>query len=622
MNKSAIFVIITILIAMGVARAEWKVVDARWRPDANPWAKSQVWQGFLWDEGWRHNEQFYPKYFRPAGSAHVILKNSSAKAARLALLEVNGQPLSEVATTPTKAAPVIWYRVESPWQSGKMPSPGEPAAGDWTTVPGGGWAECTLRLRESPSKPLELVFSADGEKLKVSVPCNPPRTRFESISFSPDIDRIYVYVSALDGKPLKPGTLFLDGEETKAAWTAGPAPGSLILAEAQIKPAWEYGSHHLIEVALPSGQRMAQPIRVWDSYFSTALFGTVNAEKTKAAREHGINTYITGGMTPDLEAQNLNVIAVGQPGEGRPHTKSQGGVLFYYNHDEPDAHDFGKGEELPVMDRLGVCALDEVLPTIRYQRAKDPRTPNLVLVDNTYKPLHWYVYGQIADVFSTDPYVPLNGRNPDYVKHAVEVARDASAPRPLLPVLWACGLKANDGRKGDRPPSASEERIMAAYALGSGVKGLGYFIDLTKVTGEGKFTGLMDVKPLWEEVGRINRDALALAPYISIGCPTGPARVNGDAWVRTLLCGRDHMVLTVVNETHRIDFSKPSAPATRKMLSNVRVSVPLPPHFRKCRVSEVRNGKFLPAQATVNNGTLRMRIDKLDAARMFLISSQ
>ena len=112
--KTYIPMLVAAFSLAGSASAKWQVVDARWRPDANPYAKRQVWQGFEWREGWHEKEQFYPKYAIPSGSVHVILKNASATADSITLTHVDGKPLADVCTTQKKAGPVVWYRVESP----------------------------------------------------------------------------------------------------------------------------------------------------------------------------------------------------------------------------------------------------------------------------------------------------------------------------------------------------------------------------------------------------------------------------------------------------------------------------------------------------------------------------
>ena len=608
--------------------ADWRALDARWRPDANPWAKQQVWEGYLWSEGWSERDQFYPQHCHPAGSLHVILRNASKRSDTILLTHVDGAPIADVATSPERAGRVIWYRVESP-RLGSPETGADRNDAQWSQmepaeVAPGGWAECSIRLRSLPKRAARLRFQlGSGGTLEAPVAIKAPRVRFESISFSSRIDRAFIYLRSLDGKRIGKGSVQLDGRnaDRTSRWTQGTALGDFVLLDVKLQPPWESGSHHLIEVHLHDGQQLVQPVRAWDGYFAIGLYGVLEPDRVKAAKAHGINAYFSGGISPMLDELSLNVVPAYNVGEGRTRTAKQSGVLYYQNKDEPDAHDFTRGEALPVMQRLGVNAQAEVLPLMRYQRARDPQTPNLLLVDNTYKPLQWYVYGQIPDIYCTDPYVPLNGRQVDYVPRALEAARDACTPRPLVSVLWACGLSGQGRRLGDRPPTPEEERMMVFYAVGCGVKGIAYFIDLTATTGEGQFSGLSDNKPLWEEVERTNRDLAALAPHLSIGCPMAPPRADGNIWWRSLLCGPDHVVLIVVNQNHYIGFETKYTYAWHEPARNASISLALPNHFRRCQVVEISGGRLRPMRSTVRGSELRLQLDKVDTARAFLISA-
>ena len=618
---------LAILIFAAPASADWKVVAARWNPDANPWAKNQVWQGYIWSEGWSEEEQFYPENMKPAGSIHVILRNDSKSQDTILLTQIDGTPIGDIITKPDRAGRIIWYRVESPKSGPRKPVHREDE--EWkiiepSKVEPGGWAECTIRFRTPPTKSVELRFRTGAGDLDVSAPMTASRTRIESVCFSPGIDRLYVYLRALDGKRIAKGNLSLDGCTVSSDWSPGPAPGDLMLVQAKLGPKWEYGSHHLIDVVLPRGERLACPVRAWDSFFAVGLFGTMDAAHVANAKTHGINTYFSAGVSDLLNQNGLNVVPSHNVGEGRDRTPTQSGVLFYYNMDEPDAHDFNLGEALPVMDRLGCHAMETVLPTIRYQRERDPRVPNLVLVDNTFKPLNHYVYGQTPDIYSTDPYVPLNGRQLDYVYRALDVARDACAPRPVISVLWACGLASPSKRLGQRPPTAEEERMMAFYALGCGVKGVGYFADITSETGEGKFLGASDIESLWTEIGRTNQDIRALSPYLSIGCPIPASIPSGKVWARTILCGPNNIVLIVVNKDHWIGFETKYEHAWHTPAEDVALSIPLPPSFRTCTIREIKDGKLVgSAECGVRSaelGRAEFRLASVDTARAFVIS--
>jgi len=586
------------------AQAQWEVVDARWRPDANPWVEKQVWDGWIWSEGWGEDEQFYPKYFKPAGSLHVILRNESARAAKVELTDIDGVPLQDVLTSPQLAGRVVWHLI----------LPEQVEAGEWT--------ECTVRLRSVPKEDVRLGFRIGvAKRVEVSVPIKARRVRLESISFSPRIDRLYIYIRSLDGGKIRGEAVRFDGKDVTGScrWTEGPKQSALSLVEVELETPWRLGTYHLVEVDLSDGSRLAYPIRAWDNYFMIGLFGDIELERVKDAKAHGLNTYVLSREHSILDELGINYVARYGVGEGRQRSSEQSGTLFYNNIDEPDVHDVTAGRALPYMDRLGVNAEFKVLPRFRYHLEKDSRTPSMVLTDNTYKPLNYYVYGQTSDIFCTDPYVPLSGDQVDLIAHSLEVARDACAPCPLVATLWVTSI-GGDPQKG-RPPLPEEERIMVFYALGCGIKGLSYYADRDSKTKAEELSGVSHNKPLWEELGRINADVSVLRPYLSIGCPISVPQENEKVWSRSLLCGRDHMVVVVVNKGHYIAYNTKRAFAWNIPASDVEITMSLPGHFRHCRIQEVKDGALIPAKGNVKRGKLHLTLDRVDTARAFLVSA-
>lgn len=574
-----------------------------WRPDANPFAARQIWQDFAWAEGWDDQVQFYPDHFKPAGSLHVILGNGANKPVRLLLTHVDGKTVTELATTAEKIGPVIYQWVE----------PEQVAPGAWT--------ECVVRLRAAPQADVRLTFQADASTpFDVLVPLKPRKNRLEAIAFSSAIDRVYLYVRSLDASPVGDAAVELDGKPVVQGVrrTDGPAGSGMALLDVTLEPAWESGSFHLLQVSIAGGDRMVQPVRAWDNYFSIGLFGTQTKEKIAAAKAHGFNTYVWGGSTDLLDEQSMNYILTGPLGAGRPHTAQQTGLLAYYNIDEPDCHDALEIKTLPLLDRLGVNAMKAVIPTIRQQRAAAPRMPNLLLANNTYKPLNWYVYGQLADIYATDPYVPISAEQIDRVPNSLLVARDACAPHPLIAVIWAT---ANSGHRWcKRPPTAQEERMMVFYALGSGINGLSYFADYD-IEGEGgKFLALSNNKELFEEVGRVNRDVAALVPYLATACPLPGPQKHEQVWIRSLMCGPEAMAVVVVNKDHTIRFNTVSHAAYHAPAGDVSFSVPVAAHLQKGKVLEVKDGKLIPFAAEMRDGQAVFKLDVVDTARAFVIT--
>lgn len=599
--------------------AGWSVVNARWRPDENKFAKEQVYNAWQWREGWKDAPQLYPEHLVMSGSIHVILRNLGDKPESVRLSEVDGQPLSEICTTPTRAGRVVWYKVEAPRME-KVPDSWD----EQKDVPPGEWVDVSLRLRYYPTKPVVLGFTSGSKsRFEVNVDPTPAKSRLESISFSPNIDRIYIYLRDLSGQTQYPtGRVLLEGQELTAAttWTPGPKNSGLVLAEVKLDKPLEYGKFHLLDVYVP-GARMVHPLRAWDCHFGIGLYGQATPDRVKAAREHGIDTYY-GGRRDEVMNEFEMCTAPCVTENEKQRKPGDWGLLYYYNWDEPDCWDFHEGEALPPLDRLGVCAHLKVMPVLQNQRRYLPRSLNLILCDNTYKPANWYCYGQIADVFGNDAYVTTMGKDFGYIPAALECARDASTPRPLVAVLWACSEGGRSRNWGGNNPLPEEERLNVFYSLGSGAKGISYFIDLTQKPGEGTLVGVTEFPALWAEIARINKDVRALAPYLAIGCPAGPAKIQGRAWTRSVMCGPDKLVFVAVNTQDIASKKGKVLTSFVKPLKDVKLSFELPTSFKNCAVSEVVGGKLVPVKVTVRDGKAYLALGELKAARAFVVSSK
>jgi hypothetical protein len=598
---AAIFAILLVLACAAIpAAAKWSVISASWRPDENPWAKQQVWDGWYWAEGWSNPEQFFPKYFQPAGSIHVILRNDSSQPASLKLEDLDGE--RNILTDLNTAGRVVW-RSFFPRET----TPGE-------------WAECILRLRQRPTKDVKVGLMSGNERVDVTVPVKPSRVRLESLSFSPNIDRLYIYLRGLDGSLPKPGGVRLDqGQKISCKWTPGPKGSGLVLAEVALKPAWQLGSYHLVQVFLADGSSLAYPVRAWDNFFMIGLFGSDDITHVREAKARGINTYVHPRDTAMMDSLGINYVPGWAGGKGRTRIPGkQSGNVVYYNLDEPDGADTGASKTLPYMDRLGLMAQREVLPRFWEQYDADPATPALLLVNNTYKPLNYYVYGQCVDVFCSDPYVPLGGDQCEYIAHAMECVRDASAPCPTVATLWCTYMRNRPGAQF-RPPTPEEERLMAFYAVGAGAKGIFYFADRDTPTGE-ELEGVFHNRPLWDEMGRINHDIATLAPYLSIGCPIGEPKETDKVWYRTIMCGPKTMVLIVVNKGHHIGYNTQKGFAWNFPARDAQVPVRLPAQFNKCRIQEVSGGKLHSFGSEIKGNEFALKMDTINTARAFVIT--
>ncbi|MHA1574308.1 MAG: hypothetical protein ACTSX8_09965 [Alphaproteobacteria bacterium] len=210
---------------------------------------------------------------------------------------------------------------------------------------------------------------------------------------------------------------------------------------------------------------------------------------------------------------------------------------------------------------VGATAM-EMIARAEFYQSLDPRTLTTCLVDNTYTPANWFTYGQLADIFDTDPYVrPSRRRKANFysVYRRSVLACRASEPNPCFITLWMGWV---GGHR--RCYTESEERIMVCYALGAGARGINYFIHSSSAGDYSVMTGVLafpkgpererarkQALALWEGVARINSQLSAAGKWLAYAYPVDAIlKKPSGVWARALLCANGAMVVVLVNQNH------------------------------------------------------------------------
>ncbi len=329
----------------------------------------------------------------------------------------------------------VWWKVEPP------------------SLPPGGFAEVTIRLRRQTSSPLrvQVLATQTAWEAQVSPAASP---RFMGISFSPALDTVFCYVlhpqnpglrraevkSPTDqSRPTRAGLhqrqgpapatqagtapmkVLLDGADVTARTTIA-ADKAVNLTPLVIRPAQPLtrGSFHFFEAVFADGSTALAGIRAWSDDLVYGMWGYVNHGTTAQQR---VDYYLG-----DLQRHNVNAVMQSYGGEVGDFLAGQSGVehsrttgiramrnwpgnvldpVYYFLKDEPDAHDYAVNELQPTQ-RLGSLGQDLVRRSHQI-RQRDPAPPHLLNLDNTYKPENWYMYAQLPDVCCADPYLPGAG---------------------------------------------------------------------------------------------------------------------------------------------------------------------------------------------------------------------
>jgi hypothetical protein len=509
---------------------------------------------------------------------------------------------------------------------------GEPVwwKADPDTVPPGGFADVTVRLRRNPpTEALKLAVICGETTLPLRVEVKKTQPCLAGVSFSQDFGDVLTYVRSSDRKAAVPSRLFIDGQEVTRQSTilSDPTLDTVVMATKLAKPV-ERGSHHYFQVDFADSSRAVAGLRATADEFRYGMWGYIN--KGNLPRERA------DYFLKDMEAHNINLLMYSLSKEVIDFMIGQEGVaysqrtgirmmaswpgnarkpVYYFLLDEPDAHDYAVNM-LEANVRLGSLG-QGLVEKAKQIRARDPVPPLLLNIDNTYKPENWYLYAQLPDVMCADPYYSAELEStlrkhpeelryfdkPAYVYGVASICRWACAPRPLHIIL---NCVRDDNKKNPfRFSTPVEKRIEVYYALAGGATSLSYWwytpYDECYGVGGDDARG----KALWKEMGVLGAEVRTAGPVIMRSCPAElPVQASPNLWVRTLLAGTDSVIVLVVNDTSRGNKEG----TTIQTVSPAEVSVQVPAWLNNVQAVEVDSGgvKVVPCRQEGNKAVLNL----------------
>ncbi|MCS7224425.1 MAG: hypothetical protein NZ959_07705 [Armatimonadetes bacterium] len=589
--------IVGALLLSGVAVGQTdgvRVDTAFYRPDRGT--------AFDWFEDAKDIQNYYKEHDRSSGTAEVYLHNRTTRPLTVRRLIVDGRDTTIV----EKGGPIVWWRLR--------PSPLPPKA----------FGELLIRLRDAPSKPLSLTLHFDdGTNLSLTVPIRPPSVRLEGITFDSN-GHLHAFLE-LAGESKsgheKVTEVWLDGEKvTQKSRILSPRFWQNICPVVIQPPrTLPYGSFHYLRIDTTVGTAAAV-FRARDDFFPLGSYGYVTP-KEYALNE--VNLYVSfSALTKDqLDQLNLfglkGVSSLTGDGQPREDNKNHRSLWAYYLMDEPDVHDYGV-QELPHQKRVGAFAMELVRRDhLCYQQ--DPSTLTFLTVNLTYKPANWFCYGRIADVLNTDPYALHIGWSTRTVFEVAETARRACAPNPMTityQAFWIEPVKEPSKARFPRMPFPEEVRIMMAYALAGGAKGLISYIHCTERYPDQIFWGATDYPDVWTAIGRFYKEMTLIAPVIVRSHPLDMAKSLTDGVFVRALIASDALLLVCINERGGSlpDWfvSRPVAPVSLEVL--------IPPWLKPQSVFEVRNGSFVPLKSRADGDRIVVTLPRLTTTSLILLT--
>jgi len=626
-----------------MAPAPVEIIAARIRqdvpfPEFNP----------LWSESFELQDE-------PARTAKPVLgatikafiRNTSATNFPVASVSFESADLAHaIAFAKTKTARMypanLRFSELSTNQVRELTNAGDPTwwKADPAVVAPGGYSEVTIRLRRLPAK--ESVSLSIGQaSVRLQIQGQTPERSFRSLSFGPALDKVYAYLHG-PARMGRPARIFIDDADDSAhCVSAADTNLDLVPLVISLSTPLARGSFHCFRAEWADGSMAVAGSRAFHDDLVYGMWGYINKGNTEEER--------TRFYLNDLKEHNVNAVMYSYGGGVGDHLSGKSGLtnsrawgiramrtwpgkdlnpLCYFLKDEPDAHDYAVSQ-LEAPKRLG--ALGQAVVQLGNEiRERDPVTPQLVNVDNTFKPENWYMYGQLPDIYCADPYFQEQQKivwskrpsraghflKPTYVLGVATIAHWACEPRPLHIILNAVAHT----EPGDsfRYATPEEKTIELFYALGGGATGFSYWW----YTPYGEFKGCGADDPgavaLWKQIGLLGAQVRTAGPLIVQGCPASiPVTAPAGVWSRTLAIGLDSLVVLIVNDKVASDrLGTVVAP-----IEKLQIRVQSPAWLQPKEVFEILPEQIKEVQWTSEGSQAVLNLGTLDIARLVVITS-
>ena len=508
-------------------------------------------------------------------------------------------------------------------------------------------AEVYVRMRVRVATTLSLTVKplvGDNIPLSTTVSSNDV-PRVSGYAMSPSMDKLYLYFRHPQ-KGKSPVQILLDGQNITAASTMGSdANLDVIPVVCNLASPLVRGSFHCFQAVYDDSTKATAGARVFSDDMQYGLWGGPNAPTTEEQRahvlsmgRHNVNIQVLGAVDANNYMKSTEGLALmDQLGIWRIHSdpaKAFGRLYGLFLCDEPDAGDAAVASTVvPTYAQLGTLAeslwyrSQSFWPT--YSTA-----PNVVNLDSTFKPHNWYVYGQLPDIFSADPYyqvrladaywsrpyqVPIYTKA-TYIYGVTSVCMAACEPKPFH-IILNCTRK-QDGTRIFRFATPEEKRIEVYYALAGGAKQYAYwwFTPTTPTTSSSNGMGAdePDAAALWREIGLLGAEVRTAGPVI---VKSWPAQVvltaPGELWTRTLVSGLDTIVLVCVND----DYANDRAGTTIRPIASAEVSVDLPSWLDPTQVFEIDYKGIHDVSYTKTGSKLDLHLGKVNVTRLIIATS-
>ncbi len=551
---------------------------------------------YEWSEG-AANLAGFAKTDRRAGLLKVYVYNDSATPMPVEAVALNGTALNELREN--ERHEVIWWRT---W-----PNP----------VPGGGYAEVSVRLRYPLESDAALTLQAGDQTLVATVPSRPPSFRIETIGWRDRGRQIIIVAQQIRSEATHIGKVFIDGADV-TDHTQILAPdffSGICPIIVKLGQGLKVGSFHTYKLVAADGQQVACTIRTLEEFLRLDMYGASDLEQDVKLGINDLTHFHTLGRDALDNYARYGLRSAFHIGETPPaEVRGHPAVYAYLLHDEPDCWDYYRGKEWPTEMRIGYHGPSIARNTQQCVEA-DPTKPVMVTLDLTFKPANYYVYAQIPDIVQPDCYPLTIGQPLSWVRDVTEVCRRVAGPRRVEVIPQVNWEDRGPEMKYKRPPFPREVWIEYLYALGAGARGFSGYEYYT----EANHHGAREYPEIMEAVGQIYRRFQLVAPLILQAHPADIASCDDEkVWLKTLVCGKQGLLLVVVND----DYESLPEDFVYQPKQQVEIQLPMIPWLKPVQVVTVDDGAFSSLPFEVGEGGARIILPELDTGEVILVAGE
>ncbi|MDD2480011.1 MAG: hypothetical protein PHS31_08980, partial [Victivallaceae bacterium] len=349
----------------------------------------------------------------------------------------------------------------------------------------------------------------------------------------------------------------------------------VMVAELSFNKALKQGTRYVFQVHSVDGKTItAVSLRAFAEQVIIGTYGTGDFKKYARSGIDGFNAFSTLNKKVLDRGVAFNCRSVSSDRKPKAELVNHPGIYGYLIQDEPDVIDYGL-KDRPMSKRTGGFA-PKMLEYYMSVLKRVPYKPVFLTLDLTFTPYNYFFYGPLADITNPDIYTNDVGSSVKRIDNHLHMAKVATAPRPFTFTYQSCWIrplntkeyvslatlkkngferyvKKGTTRGWGFNTNPDEITIAMLYGIGNGVSGLFNYIDASEGCLGVLIQGSTEAGN-WDTVAANSKMVRYIAPVLQYTHPITRAKAsNKKIWVKTVLGGKDALLVVAVNEAYSCD---------------------------------------------------------------------